>query len=494
VLSQGKTPPFASAPTRQDWVVFRRLFILGSIYLAPVLLAFRRINDPDVWWHLRTGQWIVTHHMIPREDPFSLTGGPWIAYSWLFEVLLYGCYSALGLAGIVLLAATMSVAIILALHLLIQRARPPFWLELALLLPAVTTLLPVLIQPRSWLFTLLFALIELHVLAAYRDGAPARCLLILPPLLAIWANMHVQFVYGVGLLVFALTDAVIRRIIAPREKNDSRIVPLMMAGTAAVLATLINPYGIYVVQPVLDAIKMTDPFLYISELNALAFRVPGDWMVLALALATAFTLGWRRILVPLPLLVFLFGCAVGFRAQRDVWLLTVGASWLIACAFAGRDAEAFVLTRRRTIGLIGTIAVASVALASYGLSNTKLAASLRKTFPVAAVTAMEQHGSPGPVFNTYDWGGYLMWRLPHLKVSLDGRNTLHGDARVWRSIRTWSGREGWDSDPDLVNSSTVIAPRIAALTSLLRLDPRFSVVYEDELAVVFTRSQPALGR
>jgi hypothetical protein len=185
---------------------------------------------------------------------------------------------------------------------------------------------------------------------------------------------------------------------------------------------------------------------------------------------------------------------LGFRAQRDVWLLTVGASWLIACAFGGRDAEAFILTWRRTIGLVVLITVASVALASYELSNTKLAASLRKTFPVAAVTAMEQHGSPGPVFNTYDWGGYLMWRLPHLKVSLDGRNTLHGDARVWRSIKTWSGREGWDSDPDLVNSSVVIAPRIAALTSLLRLDPRFSVAYEDELAVVFTRSQPALGR
>ena len=76
------------------------------------------------------------------------------------------------------------------------------------------------------------------------------------------------------LLVFALAHALIRRIISPREKNNSRIVPLVMAGTAAVLATLINRYGIYVVQPVLDAIKLTHPFLYISEFNALTFRVP----------------------------------------------------------------------------------------------------------------------------------------------------------------------------------------------------------------------------
>ena len=72
-------------------------------------------------------------------------------------------------------------------------------------------------------------------------------------------------------------------------------------------------------------------------------------------------------------------------------------------------------------------------------------------------------------------------------MALDGWNTLHGDAKVWRSIRTWAGLEGWESDPDLVASRLVIAPRSVALTSLLRLDRRFSVAYEDELAVVFVK-------
>jgi len=370
---------------------------------------------------------------------------------------------------------------------LIQRARPPFWLELALIAIAIVTLMALLIQPRSWLFTFLFALVELHVLAAYRDGARARCLLVLPPLVALWANIHIQFIYGLGLLGLALADVVITRYVWHDAQAGTRVRPLVMTGIAASFAFLLNPYGVHLAQPVFDAVRLGDPFVYISELNALAFRGPGDWMVLALSLAAVFTLGWRRTIEPLPVLVFLFGCAVGFRARRDVWLLTIAASWLLSSLVRPRDPDALVLTPRRATGLIALVMAASLALASYQTSNAKLERSLHVTFPVAAAAAVEQRGYPGPLFNNYDWGGYLMWRLQHLKVALDGRNTLHGDAKVWRSIRTWAGLEGWDADPDLAASRLVIAPRSSGLTSLLRLDRRFSVAYEDELAVVFVR-------
>jgi hypothetical protein len=469
-------------------IVVRRLLMLASVYVVPVVVAFQRINDPDVWWHLRAGAWIVARRMIPREDPFSVTGGPWIAYSWLFEVLLYGSYAALGFVGIVLIPAVMSVAILLGLHLLVQRARAPFWLEFVLLVCSVVVLLPVLVQPRSWLFTLLFTMLELHVLAAYRDGAPARCLLVLPPLLALWANVHVQFVYGFALLGFALVDAIVERVTAHARTSASRILPLVITATAAALAIRVNPYGIHIIEPVVDAVLLTDPFLYISELNAMTFRAPTDWLVLALALGTAFALGWRRAFVPLPVLVFLFGCFIGFRARRDVWLLTAGASWLISSSYGARNGDSFRLTRRRLAGMAVLVAAVSGAVAAYGLSNTKLESSLRRTFPVVAAAAVDQGGYHGSLFNTYDWGGYLMWRLPHLKVSMDGRNTLHGDTKVWRSISTWAGREGWDADPDLLKACVVVGPRAAPLTSLLRRDGRFSVAHEDELAVVFARS------
>ena len=78
-----------------------------------------------------------------------------------------------------------------------------------------------------------------------------------------------------------------------------------------------------------------------------------------------------------------------------------------------------------------------------------------------------------------------MWRLPRSLVSMDGRAPLYGDARILRSVATWAGQEGWDSDPELLEAGIVIGQRKSALVSLLRRDARFELAYQDGLAAVF---------
>jgi len=82
----------------------RRLVILSLLYLILPIRAMQPTNDPDIWWHLRVGQWIAEHGAVPMTDYFSSygMGKPWIAYSWLFELLVYGLYQAFGLVGLVL--------------------------------------------------------------------------------------------------------------------------------------------------------------------------------------------------------------------------------------------------------------------------------------------------------------------------------------------------------------------------------------------------------
>src|SRR5437870_3541334 len=82
-----------------------RLFMLIALYALPVVVTMRPIADPildpDIWWHLRVGHWVVEHRTLPTVDPFSQVHEPWIAYSWLYEVLVFELYQAFGLAGIV---------------------------------------------------------------------------------------------------------------------------------------------------------------------------------------------------------------------------------------------------------------------------------------------------------------------------------------------------------------------------------------------------------
>ena len=74
-----------------------------------------------------------------------------------------------------------------------------------------------------------------------------------------------------------------------------------------------------------------------------------------------------------------------------------------------------------------------------------------------------------------------------MPVIIDGRLNLYGDERLQQSIKTWQGRPGWDSDPDLLNARLVISDKNYAFASLLRLHPSYKLAYEDNVAAVFVR-------
>jgi hypothetical protein len=121
------------------------------------------------------------------------------------------------------------------------------------------------------------------------------------------------------------------------------------------------------------------------------------------------------------------------------------------------------------------------------LSQTHLEEKVAENYPAQAAAVVEERGYQGPLFNEYGWGSYLIWRLPGLAVSIDGRADLHGPERIRRNVETISGVRGWDSDTDLVAANTIIIRTDAALASLLRLDPRFEIVHEDPVAAVFLK-------
>ena len=80
-----------------------QFLIAAALFAIAIVQAARAATllDPDMWWRLRTGEWMIRNGQIPHVDPFSTYGGshPWVAYTWLFDLLLYGFYAAGGLAG-----------------------------------------------------------------------------------------------------------------------------------------------------------------------------------------------------------------------------------------------------------------------------------------------------------------------------------------------------------------------------------------------------------
>ena len=102
-LAIAESGPAGLQPLRR--IQWAQAVVLAALFSFPGILCLRAAHmvDPDIWWHLRTGEWILQHHAVPHTDPFSSIGAgkPWSAYSWLFELLVYQLFLRLGLVGLV---------------------------------------------------------------------------------------------------------------------------------------------------------------------------------------------------------------------------------------------------------------------------------------------------------------------------------------------------------------------------------------------------------
>lgn len=468
-----------------------RAVLVGLLISAAAFICLRgatgAVADPDVGWHLRTGEWILQHHAFPHADPFSrATGGsPWQAYSWLFELVLLKAYSWMHLDGLLVFTATMMALIAAAVYHMLSRLQADFT-QRAILTIAVMFCLSRLSTPRPWLFTILFFAVEMDILMHSRRKGQSRELLWLPPLFALWANIHIQFVDG----LLVLGAAAMEPLLARWWKSDVKCAParnLWLVLGACAAAVCLNPYGPGIYKIAWQLGSQSGVLDTVSEMMALPFRTPADFVLLFLALAAAGVLFRYRQLNPFETLMLAMGAILSFRSRRDLWVMAITAGAILAAgmpARTGREGEE--KQSAWAIALAGATAVTACIVSALLLhvSNGRLQKLLAEKMPVQAVEVVKDRHYTGPLFNTYDWGGFLIWDLRE-PVSIDGRAALYGDQALTRSRDTWAGGAKWASDPDLQSAGVVIAPDGAALTQLLRTDAHFELAYEDKVAAVF---------
>jgi hypothetical protein len=310
---------------------------------------------------------------------------------------------------------------------------------------------------------------------------------------ALWANWHIQFVYGLSVLGLFACEPLLSDLLGYKPQQISRLPSRMAWLTllASAFAILLNPYGPRIYSMVFGLAAQTGVYDQIVELMAMTFRQPQHFLALLLVLGAAMAIGWRRDVRPLWLVLLIASSFLAFRSVREVWFLAIVSVCVIADGWnvPRKTAHAFVSPRSRAFVGVWVLALVLASCRYYGLSNDALEIQTAGTFPEAAARFIERNNLNGPLFNDLSWGGFLIWRLPHLPVSLDGRTKLYGDDDILRFSNVWKGKPGWEADPDLARANLVITPRDAAIAALLRFDPRFRVAYEDIQAVVFTRRQ-----
>ena len=475
--------------------VFALALLLGLAGWRAFQLKFS-VLDLDIWWHLKTGDWIVQHFAVPHTGILSRTAAnrPWVAYSWGYEVMLSRAYAWFGLLGIGMFGTLLTIAIVYAVYWMARRLSGRFWISWLLAVATCAAFLFDLMPRPVFLSIVLFTVTLTLILNAQRTGR-VQTLYWLPLIFLCWANLHIQFIYGLFLVGLLLGVNLVERG-AARFGIGSTVLqsPTLPAGPlaavfgACVAATLIGPYSYHLYRVIAEYSRAKVAYSAIVELQPLSFRVYSNYVVLLLAGAAFYAVGWQKRINLFKLGLLTIGSVVAFRTMRDAWFICVPAA---ACLADTSVDDTKREPQESRFELAGVIAIAALAMVLFAreaeFNNRGLDRVITGNFPVYAVNFLRRNPQPGPLYNTFDWGGFLMWYMPQSPVSIDGRNDLYGDEFDARYFQTQGGEPSYKTDPTLRESGVIMLRKTDGLVYALDLDPNFRKIYEDELATVFVR-------
>jgi hypothetical protein len=472
------------------------LFATSGVIESSRLAAF---GSPDIWRHLSAGTWMFVNHAIPHNLIFSQSFQlPWVNSSWLFDALTAIAVKLLDLRGLVWLDMTFGLAIAVAIFLLARGARRGFWS--GALLTAIALYLLVGVPLRSSVASIFLFAVVLTLIAKARFAGDSRTLYWLPPIFLFWANLDIQFVYGVAALLLLLI-AEASASLAPKfasagHAKDSQIpLPTVAAVTAAsAAATLCNPYGYRLWGAALRSVSLFAADPYFPEMHALRFRQPQDYVLLLLVMTAFFALGRRHVRDLFALLLLTACSVVSFHLQRDAWLAVLAAVAVLSqaldatCSDKTREidppAAAWVLPAAIVAAFVVLMLTFAVRVPS---DRARLMARISEKFPVRASDYIRQHDLPKPLFNGYDWGSFLTWYLPEYPVAIDSRSDAYGEELTLGYFNVTTGQVPLAADPALSKSQTILVEAYSEMGKALSILPGYKQVYLDEQARVLVR-------
>ncbi|HMD15418.1 MAG TPA: hypothetical protein VKH18_02030 [Terriglobales bacterium] len=485
----------------------KRLLFAAILFFGLLAMTARSATDPDLWWHLRTGQWIVETGHVPHSDPFSFTraGHAWVSHEWLSEVVFYELWKHAGPPALIVYSAMITTAGFLLLYL--RCPGRPHWAAAATALGALASAPSWGARPQMFTFTLASLLLWLLEAGEHRP----RLLFWIPPLFLLWLNLHAGFALGPALLAAYGVGLMIETALGGTPWPQAR--PMLLRVLLLLLACLalvpLNPSGAHLYRYPFDTLHSSGMRSLIGEWHSPDFHAALYrpflllWLLLLTALASSRSRPRARVIVLLILVSF-----AALDAVRHIPIFVLLAIPVIAAALpavshvlksATRGAP--VSSRFQPFFNVGVVILIAVfALVKWGSLARNQDAREAEKFPQKAVAFLRADSHPNPrpqpqrLFVYYDWGGYAIWNLyPEYRVFADGRADLYGDDLLRQSIKTvLELRTGWRDVLDRWKVEVVLVPPSCAIAQALLLDANWHAAFSDSKAIVLLRTHPAV--
>jgi hypothetical protein len=520
--------PVAAAPRAPDlavledrvprWLQAPRVLalwttVIGMLYL---ILSYQPLWHTDLWGHLCYGRWIWEHGRLPDTEPLMplAEGVAFVDSVWLTQLFGYGLYRRFGVAAMQMFyAATIAAAFALLLAGVLHRTHRSLAAGfLALVTFAVVDYQQLLIvRPQLVGLVCFVGLFMLLSAARWRTAY----WFVVPSMFAVWANSHGSFIVGLGLLAVCCVGRgidVYRRLRSMKAvAADHGVRRLFVLTELAAVAVLFNPYGlglyahVFAVagHPNLQDLVEWDPLtLRMSQGQAAA--------VCALALMFAYRFSPRRVRAGEVLLLVGLGGAALWSSRMILWWAPVAAYYLALHTAAilrrGRTSRPAPSPRSGKWSVVTAgLAWIFFAYTPFGVTllhgrpadpaeeSRQFVNSTSDHTPHAVTDYLRRHPPQGLIFNTFEWGDYLLWAgPPDVKVFVASHAHLIPE-EVWEDyLRILYTRGDWEKALDRYGVNAVAIEKEDRESLVRGLKARtdvWRVGYEDQRSVVFVRCE-----
>ncbi len=473
--------------------------ILCTMVVAILAVSISEVHSFDVFWQLQSGKYMSQTHSFIRTDLFTLMKDvPRSEHTWLHSLFLYATYLLGGYAAISVLKGALVTAT-LGVLVWTARSRGASFSAISLMVPAfLLTSGGWLERPQLWTL-LCFAIFVCSLESFLRERSWQ--ILWLMPLAVFWGNAHAGAVLAVAILCAYLVGESAQAIWEKRFRRAG--IPKLVALFVGVfVAGIINPYPSLLLSSLLGANNMGASFVHAKNMDwtTTTFQQEPLFFYAVGVASVVVLLGWRKI--RLSDLCLMVGLAImGMNLVRHIPFFYMG---LLAICPAYLDVAVKPLQKRmsKPFASIGSVAVLCVASGLfvwlylptynvYGAFNTGLRSW---HYPIEATEFVKRHKLPKNIYNTYDWGGYMAFKLyPDYLMFWDGRQNSAEMFKIgWNAM---AGQPDWQRTFDkfevktiVTRASTIDTGQKYPLLDRLRASPDWALIFTAESSMVFVRS------
>ncbi|HXN77559.1 MAG TPA: hypothetical protein VN965_02160 [Candidatus Dormibacteraeota bacterium] len=479
-----------------------RTLLLGGVMIVTLSLFIAGEQDPDFWWHLRIGRWMLDNGRLPSTDIFTFTvpGHVWTDHEYLTEILMWLIYRSTGVTGLSILFGLLTWA---GFWVMYRQVRRQPWVIAGIGLAIGAAAGSPIWGPRAQMITFFLSCLELYWLQAYLAGR-SRTLQLFPLLMVLWANLHGGWVIGFVWLGVALGAELIAWAWDrgnPAHRKHVRFLAIITVFSAVAVAATPHGFSLY-------------PYPFQTEGSVAQQRLIVEWFSPDFhqaylrpfeAMVFLVIIGFALRRPPLyEFLITLVALGLALQSVRNVVLfVAVATPVMINCysAYGNELAAArgwkVTLPPRRVFAVVTAVVLVVIVLATTvriadSISPSKQRSLDASSYPIGAADWLAAHPEVGTrMYNQYGWGGYLAYRFypeANRRVFIFGEAALMGDQLLNQYEDVQTLRPDWKQVLDQYKVDYIVYNRGEALANVLATQPDWKLVYEDSVAVIYVRS------